>query len=66
MAGAGTQEHFQTNARIYRFTEKSQFAALGMFNNINQFGFTLGDYVNFSGGISALSSGSGRILLKRR
>lgn len=63
MAGAGTGDHFQANGKVYRFTEKSQFAALGMFNNINQFGFSIGDFINFSGGISALSGGSGRVVL---
>ena len=59
VAGAGTGSHVEAGAKIYRFTDKIQFAGLGMFNNINQFGFSLGDYINFSGGISALSSGSG-------
>ena len=63
MAGAGTDDHYQTSAKVYRFTGKSQLAALGMFNNINQFGFSMGDFMNFSGGISALSQGSGRVVL---
>jgi hypothetical protein len=63
MAGGGTGDHFQANGKLYRFSEKSQFAALGMFNNINQFGFSVGDYINFSGGMSAMSGGSGRIVL---
>jgi hypothetical protein len=63
MTGGGTGEHFQANGKVYRFTEKSQFAALGMFNNINQYGFSVGDFINFNGGISAMSGGSGRIVL---
>jgi hypothetical protein len=62
-AGAGTGDHYQANAKLYRFTEKMQLAGLGMFNNINQFGFSLSDYITFSGGHSALASGDGRIVL---
>ena len=61
-AGAGTGNHAETGARIYRFTKKIQFAGLGMFNNINKFGFSVGDFINFSGGMAALSSGSGLAL----
>ena len=58
-AGGGTGEHFQTSAKLYRFKKQSQFAALGMFNNINQFGFTFSDYLSFSGGMQSLSNGDG-------
>ena len=61
-AGAGTGNHAETGARIYRFTKKIQFAGLGMFNNINKFGFSVGDFINFSGGMAALASGSGLAL----
>jgi hypothetical protein len=58
-AGGGSGEHVEAGTKIYRFTKKIQFAGLGMFNNINQFGFSVGDFINFSGGLSALNSGSG-------
>jgi hypothetical protein len=61
-AGGGTGNHALTSARVFRFTKKIQFAGLGMFNNINEFGFSIGDFINFSGGIEALSSGSGLAL----
>lgn len=59
MAGYGTDNHYQGAAKLYRFKQKSQFAALGMLNNINQFGFTFSDYLSFSGGLRSLSSGNG-------
>lgn len=62
-AGAGTGDHYQANVKAYRFTDKMQFAGLGMINNINQFGFSLSDYITFSGGHSALASGDGRLVL---
>src|SRR5664280_154813 len=58
-AGGGTGRHADAGARIYKFSKKTQLAGLGMFNNINQFGFSLSDFISFSGGMSALSSGSG-------
>lgn len=61
-AGAGTGNYAETGARIYRFTKKIQIAGLGMFNNINKFGFSVGDFINFSGGMAALASGSGLAL----
>ncbi len=49
-AGAGTEEHFQSGAKAYRFTPEKQIAFLGMLNNINKFGFSFSDYLDFSGG----------------
>jgi hypothetical protein len=57
MAGGGTGDHYQGSGKIYRFTGANQFAAIGMINNINQFGFSFSDYLNFSGGIGAMGSG---------
>lgn len=62
-AGAGTEGRTQEAAKVYRFTQKSQFAALGLYNNINQPGFSIGDYINFSGGLSRFSSGDGHIMI---
>lgn len=59
MAGGGTGEHWQGSVKAYRFTDKIQVAALGMGNNVNQFGFSFNDYMNFSGGIAQMMHGSG-------
>lgn len=56
-AGAGTGKHYMGSAKAYRFTDKTQAALLGMINNINEFGFSFGDYMSFSGGLDAMSSG---------
>ncbi len=58
-AGGGTGEHWQGNAKAYRFTDKIQVAALGNANNINQFGFSFSDYLNFSGGVGNMIHGGG-------
>ncbi|TAH41610.1 MAG: hypothetical protein EYC69_08215 [Bacteroidetes bacterium] len=54
-AGLGTDDHYQLAAKAYRFTRKNQFAVLGMLNNINQFGFSFQDYINFSGGFEGFA-----------
>lgn len=56
-AGGGTGAHYQANAKAYRFTDKNQFAVLGMVNNVNQFGFSFQDYIDFSGGLQGMMSG---------
>jgi len=63
-AGIGTDEHYQGSAKIYRFTKNNQFATLGMLNDINQFGFSFQDYIDFSGGFRAFSNGDGNLDLK--
>ncbi len=52
-AGAGSKNHYQSSAKAYRFTPEKQIAFLGMLNNINKFGFSFSDYMNFNGGFRA-------------
>lgn len=54
MAGAGTRERYAASAKVYRFTRSNQFALLGMLNNINKFGFSFQDYIDFNGGLPAM------------
>lgn len=58
-AGYGSDDHYQVGGKIYRFTKKNQFAALGMLNNINKSGFSFQDYLDFKGGLQSLMSGGG-------
>lgn len=63
-AGTDATNYYQGNAKVYRFTDKHQLAALGMINNINSVGFSLSDYISFNGGIrNLLSSNNGNITL---
>ncbi len=66
--GVGTKDKYQISGKIYNFKPTTQFGALGMLNNINQFGFSFQDYLNFRGGIGSLMSGGsgGRIDLGGR
>lgn len=58
MAGAGTQNRYEAGLKGFKFNKKEQFAVLGMHNNINKFGFSFKDYINFNGGITGLLNGS--------
>lgn len=61
MAGAGTDSRFQASASVNRFSKGQQLSFLGMGNNINEQGFSVGDFMNFSGGTQAMMSGGGGI-----
>lgn len=50
MAGAGSNQRWQARSSINRFDKGNQLSFLGMGNNINQQGFSFGDYANFGGG----------------
>ncbi|MCD4769611.1 MAG: outer membrane beta-barrel protein [Bacteroidales bacterium] len=63
MAGGGSGSHYQANAKVYNFSEKTQMAALGMINNVNKFGFSINDYLSFTGGIAKFSHGGGGMTL---
>lgn len=57
MAGAGNDERFTSRLSLNRFSKGSQFSVLGMGNNINEQGFSIDDYMNFSGGSQQMMSG---------
>jgi hypothetical protein len=58
-AGYGTEERFKGNANINKFNKNQQISFIGMANNINQQGFSINDYIQFSGGLSNLMRGGG-------
>lgn len=57
--GYGTDERYQAGGKLFRFTRKYQFAALGMINNINKSGFSFQDYLDFRGGLQGMMSSGG-------
>ena len=59
MAGGGTEDRFTGKASINRFSKGSQLSFLGMGNNINEQGFSMGDAMNFSGGSQQMMGGGG-------
>lgn len=62
--GGSNDAHYQASGKLYKFSKKNQFAALGMLNNINQFGFSFKDYIDFSGGIQGLGAHGGGVQIK--
>lgn len=59
MAGAGTEDRFQAKASVNKFAKGDQLSFLGMGNNVNEQGFSLDDYMNFSGGSQQMAGGAG-------
>jgi hypothetical protein len=59
MAGVGTDDRFQGRASINRFTKSRQLSFLGMGNNVNEQGFSMEDYMNFTGGSQQMMGGGG-------
>jgi hypothetical protein len=57
MAGAGTNNRFQGRANLNRFTKGRQLSFLGMGNNVNEQGFSMDDYMNFTGGSQQMMAG---------
>jgi hypothetical protein len=55
-AGYGTDDTYEANATVNRFTKKTQASLLARMNNINDFGFSISDYLNFQGGMRSLMS----------
>ncbi|HMP98845.1 MAG TPA: outer membrane beta-barrel protein [Cyclobacteriaceae bacterium] len=60
LAGYGTDDRYQGRASINKFSKGNQLSFLGMANNINEQGFSIQDYMNFSGGLQQLAAGGGR------
>ena len=54
--GGGSGEHYNSGAKIYRFSSTVQTALLGMYNNVNEFKFTGRDMGEFGRGVSGLNT----------
>lgn len=57
-AGATADNHYLAGGMLNRFTNKTQFSAIANANNINEQLFSIMDYIQFGGGIGALSNGT--------
>ncbi|HEY3429763.1 MAG TPA: TonB-dependent receptor, partial [Cyclobacteriaceae bacterium] len=58
-AGAGTEGRYQLKGNLNRFRKDQQLSFLGMANNINEQGFSMGEFMNFTGGSQQMMSGGG-------
>jgi hypothetical protein len=59
MAGAGTEGRYQFKGNVNRFGKGQQLSLLGMGNNTNEQGFSVGDFMNFTGGSQQMMGGGG-------
>jgi hypothetical protein len=59
MTGIGTEDRFKASGSVNKFSKGQQLSILGMGNNINEQGFSIGDFMNFSGGAHAMMGGGG-------
>ena len=62
MGGAGTEERYKGKTNINRFTKRSQLSLLGMAGNTNEQGFSMDDYMNFTGGMQNISGGGAMVM----
>ena len=58
-AGYGTEQRALGKLNVNHFGKKAQFSVLANANNINENGFSFGDYLGLMGGIGSMMSGSG-------
>ena len=56
----GDGVRYDENFNLSRFSPTTQLALLANLNNMNQAGFSWGDYQNFAGGAQGLGGGGGR------
>ncbi len=65
LAGGGTDMYYQGSGKgVQVYIKKNQFAALGMINNINQFGFSFKDYIDFTGGTQSEGGHGGAVQIR--
>ncbi len=55
-AGVGYEDLYKASAKLYRFTGKSQIAVLGMYNNVNEFGYSKKGHGDFGKKVNGLNT----------
>lgn len=64
-AAAGTEGRFDAQANVNRFNGEKQLSFIGMGNNTNRQGFSLGDILNFNGELQrGMRSGGGGVSIR--
>ncbi|TNE54606.1 MAG: hypothetical protein EP338_07240 [Bacteroidetes bacterium] len=54
-AAYGYENKYRIGSKLFNFDKKKQLAVLGNMNNINQFGFSIDEYINFRGGFGSMN-----------
>ncbi len=57
MLGVGNDKRYENRLSYNRFNKQGQISVLGMGNNINKQGFSIDDYMNFSGTTRSMMGG---------
>lgn len=57
-AGGGVKERYIVHPTLFYYSPKTAVNVIGDFNNIGKKSFTMQDYINFEGGMSAMMDGS--------
>jgi hypothetical protein len=55
--GYGPNNRYTGSTNLNSFNDKGRFSLLGMANNLNQHGFSVGDFVSFSTGVQGFGGG---------
>ncbi len=61
--GIGDAERYDSRVSVNRFSGNTQFSLLGNLNNVNEQGFSVGDYISFMGGMGAFMGGGARFVV---
>lgn len=59
--GYGTNDRFTGKVSLNRFSKGQQFSVVGTANNTNEQGFSIDDYMTFTGGANAFAGGGGGV-----
>lgn len=57
--GYGTEDRFMGKLSLNRFSKGQQLSIVGTANNINEQGFSIDDYMTFTGGAQQMAAGGG-------
>jgi hypothetical protein len=63
MVGGGTEDRYQARGSVNKFKKTQQLSVLGLANNVNEQGFGIEEYMNFSGSSRQMMQG-GRVRLQ--
>jgi outer membrane receptor protein involved in Fe transport len=63
-AGGGPDERLALKGNLNRFSKTRQFSVLGMGNNVNQQGFSINDYMSFTGMGQQMMAGGGGVRIQ--
>lgn len=53
----GTQERYSAKGNYFRFAPKIKYSLIGMSNNTNQTGYSIGEMMDFNGGMASMGNG---------